>query len=235
MHIEVLSEDKSGSVVLEHVLHKCLQRHHLRHSFSIRAHRGKGRLPNDWKQQPARFASGLLDLLPAKIRAYANVFHPGELILVVVMDSDKEPADRLYNELELVLQKFGGRLPYVIGISVEETEAWLLGDPEAVIKAYPNAKKSVLEQYEQDSICGTWETLATVIVGNEAERLIRIGYPAIGQYKYEWAERISPFLNIESNHSPSFNKFMYRMDRILLRSDPIHVSSTEDRGQIDDT
>lgn len=219
MHIEVLSEDKSGSVVLDHIMSKYLQRHTLRHSCSIRPHRGKGHYPADFMRQPAKFASGLMDLLPAKVRAYADVYKPDELVLVIVMDSDDEPFEKLYVDLERIIRKFGNGLPYVIGISVEEMESWLLGDRQAVIQAYPNAHLSAIEEYRQDSICGTWEVLATAIYGNSADRIIKIGYPAIGQYKYEWAARISPFIEIERNQSPSFKRFIRQLERIMLRQE----------------
>jgi hypothetical protein len=170
-------------------------------------------------RQPAKFASGLMDLLPAKVRAYADVYKPDELVLVIVMDSDDEPFEKLYVDLERIIRKFGNGLPYVIGISVEEMESWLLGDRQAVIQAYPNAHLSAIEEYRQDSICGTWEVLATAIYGNSADRIIKIGYPAIGQYKYEWAARISPFIEIERNQSPSFKRFIRQLERIMLRQE----------------
>lgn len=219
MHIEVLSEDKSGSVVLKNIMSKYLQNHTLNHSCSVRPHRGKGHYPADFMLKPAKFASGLMDLLPAKVRAYADVYKSNELLLVIVMDSDDEPFEKVYLSLERIVRKFGNGLPYVIGISVEEMESWLLGDRQAVAQAYPNAPLAAIEDYRQDSICGTWEVLAEAIYGNSADRIIKIGYPAIGQYKYEWAARISQFMEIERNRSPSFKRFIRQLERILLRQE----------------
>jgi succinyl-CoA synthetase beta subunit len=61
--------------------------------------------------------------------------------------------------------------------------------------------------------------LARAIYGREAERLIRIGYPAVGQYKYEWASRIAPFMQLEQNQSPSFQKFLKKLNRIMNKQE----------------
>ena len=42
-------------------------------------------------------------------------------------------------------------------IAVEEGEAWFLGDISAIKKAHPKAKNNILNRYQNDSICGTWE------------------------------------------------------------------------------
>ena len=218
MHIEILCEDKSGSVVLEYITARFLQDNDFDCTYAIRPHRGKGRMPDNFLVKPNRFASGLMDLLPAKVRAYADVYAPNELILVVVMDSDNDSYNKIYTELERVMQKFGCKLPYVIGISVEEMESWLLGDRQAILSAYPQASMTVIDNYEQDSICGTWEVLARAIYGNSAERLIKIGYPAIGQYKYEWASTISPYLKIYENKSPSFKRYIKQLTRVMVKN-----------------
>ena len=45
-------------------------------------------------------------------------------------------------------------------IAIEEGEAWLLGDYQAVEAAYPSVDWNVLRGYRNDEICGTWERLA---------------------------------------------------------------------------
>ena len=47
--------------------------------------------------------------------------------------------------------------------AIEEMEAWLLGDRQAILKEFPRAKVHVLDSYLQDSICGTWEVLADAV------------------------------------------------------------------------
>lgn len=217
MQIEILSEDKSSTAVLQSIMDQLLARRDIRHQVCIRPHRGKGFYPANFWKKPARYASGLMDLLPAKVRAYAEIYDPAELILVVVMDADDEDPNQVYRRLEKILLDFGDRLAYVIGISVEETESWLLADAQAISRAYPQADLALLNQYEQDSIVGTWEFLAAVLYGKDADRIIDIGYPAVGQYKHEWARRISPYLELDRNQSPSFQRFRNRFECVLDR------------------
>ena len=215
MHLEVLIEDRSGAVVMDVLLPRILAGRTVTHTFAVRPHRGKGSMPDDPFKPPARFASGLLDLLPAKARAYAQAYYPEEVLLIVIMDSDQDQPEMVFGEIKGVLARFAAPLPYVIGISVEEMEAWLLGDQQAILAAYPEANRDILANYEQDSICGTWEVLARALLGRQAHRVIRLGYPAVGQYKHEWARKIAPALDPDRNRSPSFHRFCQALDRIL--------------------
>jgi hypothetical protein len=79
-----------------------------------------------------------------------------------------------------------------------------LGDFAAVKSAYQNAKDDVLDSYENDSICGTWEVLADAVYAGGARALSRKGWQAVGAEKSRWAETISPRMDIEINASPSF-------------------------------
>ncbi|MDI9490324.1 MAG: DUF4276 family protein [Clostridiaceae bacterium] len=216
MIIEVLSEDKSSVPVLEQIFSELLFDYSdLVNKINIYPHRGKGKLPTDLKQKPKAFASSLLDLLPAKIRAYNQIYQNQDIILVVVLDADQDDKNDLYQNIEHVLRKEAPNKFFVIGIPIEETEAWLLGDRKALFAAYPDARKSILENYEQDSICGTWEILARVIMGTQAEQLIKVGYPAVGTYKHIWAEKISQNMRINNNLSKSFHEFIRRFRTVL--------------------
>lgn len=217
MHLEVLAEDKSGSIFLDSLLGKIIDDSKFDCTLAVRPHRGKGFYPPNPRDNPKKFASGLLDLLPAKLRAYTQVCDPAKTILIVVMDADEDDPGAARKQLRETFIRFGGDLPFVIGISVEEIEAWMLGDLPAVQKAYPHARPGLAESYVQDSVCGTWEVLAEVILGNAAKRLIRVGYPAIGQYKSEWAARIAPHMNPEQNKSPSFQEFYRNLIQMLQR------------------
>ncbi len=219
MHLELLIEDRSGAVVMQNVLPRMLAGRPIEHTYSIRPHRGCGSPPKDPFQPPARFASGLLDLLPAKARAYAKSYYPEELLIIIIMDSDEQRPERLFGVIQSLMDRFSGSVPYVIGISVEEMESWLLGDRKAVLQAYPDADKTVLAEYVQDCICGTWEVLAHALLGRQAKRVIRLGYPAVGQYKHEWARRIAPWLEPARNKSPSFQRFQRAFDRILKQEE----------------
>ena len=79
----------------------------------------------------------------------------------------------------------------------------------------------MLDSYEQDSVCGTWEVLCRAISEN-ADKLIDIGYPAIGHYKARWAEEISRFMQPENNISPSFKNFKMALVTALKNPVPIY-------------
>ena len=72
----------------------------------------------------------------------------------------------------------------------------------------------MLTEYQQDSVCGTWETLANVIYPGGAKKLKALGYPRIGEIKCEWAKKITPHIDIDGNRSPSFQKFCEGIRRL---------------------
>ncbi len=215
MHFEVLTEDKSGGIVVETLIRKMAQSRFSDFTLSLRPHRGKGDLPENPYAKPGRYASGLLDLLPAKLRAYDRVYAGSDFTLVVIMDSDNLPFAEIHDMLAVHALRYAPGLSHVIGVCVEETESWLLADRKAILAAYPDADRRVLSAYEQDSVCGTWEVLCHAILRERAPSLIRVGYPAIGQYKYEWAEKISPYLDPASNLSPSFLAFAREFTAVM--------------------
>ena len=57
--------------------------------------------------------------------------------------------------------------------------------------------------------------LCHALLKEQAPRLIEIGYPAVGQYKYEWAGKIAPHLDLSRNRSPSFKRFHSYLERGL--------------------
>lgn len=100
-------------------------------------------------------------------------------------------------------------------LAIEEIEAWYLGDLRAVEAAYPQVKKKVLSRYQQDSVCGTWEMLADAIHPGGSAALEKAGWPLPGQVKHEWASKIGPLMNVETNASPSFNKLRDGLRRLV--------------------
>ncbi|MDI9469306.1 MAG: hypothetical protein QM296_03775 [Bacillota bacterium] len=221
-HLEVLIEDRSGAQLLEGLLGPVITARPRPWTMALRPHRGIGRLPRDWRQKPAPLAAGLLDLLPAKLRVYERQAQKQpDFLLLIVLDADREPPEERLRELQSLITYSTRRLGSVIAIAVEEMEAWILGDREALLSAWPHADRSLLAAYEQDSICGTWELLARAILGRQAERLIQIGYPAVGTMKGEWAAAVAPYLRPERNRSPSFRRF-YRL--LLKRMEELEMS-----------
>lgn len=207
-HIEALVEDSSGGVILDGLLRSVLSERNTKWTYAIRRHRGIGKLPDDWDVDPPRFASGLLHLLPAKMRVYNRVYKAEDRnVIIVALDTDYRDPNTLFRDLANIRRKYAESLTVVIGIAVEELEAWLLGDREALLQAYPNINQNVLNRYEQDSVVGTWEVLARAILGSRASHLIKAGYPAVGTYKFKLAESVSPHLDAKRNISPSFQSF----------------------------
>lgn len=233
--IEALVEDRSGGMIMAGLLEKILDAHlaadpQTTWTLLIRPHRGLGNFPKDLSRRPDRFTSSLLGLLPAKLRAYDKLkAGEGADLILVILDSDEQDNRKLYNNVRFTARTVAPKKSVIIGLAVEEIEAWALGDRAAVLAAYPEANLKVLDRYEQDSVCGTWEVLARAVMGDRAEDLIETGYPAVGMYKAEWAAKIAPLLDPERNVSPSFKRFYKALSFVLEHPESIvERSSTED-------
>ena len=125
--------------------------------------------------------------------------------MVVVIDLDDRDCLAFKQELLQVHRYCHPKPKVLFRFAIEEMEAWLLGDKSAIIRAFPRAKVNVLHSYRQDSVCGTWETLADALFPGGSSALKTEGYPRIGQEKCRWASEIGPHLDVESNLSPSFH------------------------------
>lgn len=207
MRVEILSEDRSGGVVLQRLTNCILKQYTQDFESYLRPHRGCGYWPDHPDEKPEPLAAGLLELLPAKLRAYDKVYAGTDIIVIVCIDSDDHDPEELMSRLKDTCRRYARDLSTVIAISVEEMESWVLADKNAILLAYPEADLKRLSEYEQDSICGTWEVLCDVLLREQSHRIKKIGYPAIGQYKATWAEKISKYMLPGNNVSPSFKKF----------------------------
>ena len=207
MHLEILVEDQSGSIVLEHILEKILGANQTEHSWRMHSYKGIGRLPKDLRSVANPANRLLLDNLPRVLRGYGRSLNDSDAVVVVV-DSDDGDCFALKQELLSVLNACNPRPETLFRIAIEEIEAWLLGDRAAVKSAYPTAKDAALNGYVQDSICGTWEVLADAVHAGGAHLLKKLGYPATGMAKCDWARDITPHMDIENNSSKSFQVFL---------------------------
>ncbi len=75
----------------------------------------------------------------------------------------------------------------------------------------------ILQTYQQDSICGTWEKLADVIYKGGIKQMRKdcSSYAEIGKIKCEWAEKIGQYMVLENNKSPSFKYFIQELNKRL--------------------
>ncbi|MDR1934910.1 MAG: DUF4276 family protein, partial [Candidatus Accumulibacter sp.] len=204
MHIEILVEDSSGKKLLEAVLPKLFGTQGHPHSWRVHAYKGVGRIPKNLNTaaDPARRI--LLDQLPRILRGYGNT--PGIDAVVIVLDADRRNCADFLVELKTLAAGCNSVPNTLFRLAIEEMEAWYLGDRQALIAAYPRAKVAMLNQYHQDSVCGTWELLADAVHPGGSAAIKKAGWPLPGQIKCEWAEKIGPLLEPERNVSPSFGK-----------------------------
>jgi hypothetical protein len=209
VHIEILIEDLSGRTSLEILLPKILRGRP--HTYKIHAYKGIGRIPKGMKNPTDASKRILLDNLPKLLQGYGRTFrgYPKEYraAVVLVCDLDRRSLTVFLGEFEAVLSKCSSRPDTRFCIAIEEGEAWFLGDLRAVRSAYPNRRDDVLKAYVNDSICGTWETLADAIYSGGSKALVAKGWQAVGAEKSRWAESISPKMDVDQNASPSFCRF----------------------------
>ena len=206
MHLEVLVEDRSGSIALEIILEKILGKNHSGHSWRIHHYKGIGRIPRRLSPKSDPRKRILLDRLPRILRGLGRSLADHSTVVVVV-DLDDRDCMEFKQELLAVLDDCNPRPRTLFRIAIEESEAWLLGDRTAVREAYPEAKFPVLDSYEQDSICGTWERLADAVHPGGSMRLKKAGWSEAGKAKCEWAGRIASHMDPDRNRSKSFQVF----------------------------
>lgn len=207
MHFEILVEDISGKIALESLVPKILGID-TPHSFRIHPYKGIGRLPGGLRATTDPRKRILLDQLPRILRGYGKALLPREQnAVIVVVDSDRKRCEDFKRELLAILTHCSPSPRVLFRIAIEEMEAWLLGDCDAIRASYPSVKNVSLSAYIQDSVCGTWEVLADAIFPGGSAALKKEGFPRIGQEKCAWAERIAPCVDIRNNKSPSFHAF----------------------------
>ena len=212
MHFEILVEDPSGKRMLDILVPKIIGN---QHSFKVHAYQGIGRIPRNLTNSTDARNRRLLDQLPRLLRGYGNTFakYPANYsaAVILVCDLDDRCLKVFREELFTVLNACNPKPETRFCIAIEEGEAWLFGDLPAIKVAYPNARDGVLNCYENDSICGTWECLADAVFQGGANRLKKEGWRSVGREKSAWAERVSPHMNVEINKSPSFRYFRQKI------------------------
>ncbi len=207
MHLEIVVEDQSGKIMLENLLPKVIGED----TFRVTNYKGVGHIPPDINAPKNAKHRLLLHNLPKLIQGFGRTYdnYPPDYsaFLIVICDLDDKCLKIFREELLTILNSCNPKPQTRFCIAIEEGEAWLLGDYNAILKAYPKAKQRVIENYEQDSICGTWEILANALYDGGASKLLELGYPEIGKQKAKWAKKITSHMDIENNDSPSFCYF----------------------------
>lgn len=216
MHFDVLVEDQSGKKALDILIPKIIGDHY---TFEVHAYKGIGRIPPGMRNPANARHRILLQNLPKLLRGYGKTFagYPEDYpaAVFVVCDLDDKCLRAFRKELMDLLNHCDPAPVTRFCFAIEEGEAWLLGDLDALQRAYPAAKKQVIDAYAQDSICGTWELLANAVYPGGAEELKRKGWHATGEEKSIWAERIAPHMEVERNVSPSFGYFVSKLRELM--------------------
>lgn len=207
MHFQFLVEDYSGAVFIDKIMQKLSKEAEF--TFDIKSFKGIGGFKGSGSVKDIK-TNKLLTDLPQYLRAFDRSLKDIEACIIIVLDNDTRDSRMFEKELKEQAQRAKISIDHVFCIAVEEMEAWLLGDKQALFSAYPLAKESRYKEYVQDSICGTWELLADVVFKGGLKKFKKEcpTYREVGKYKAEWAEQIGNYLDLNTNESPSFRYFI---------------------------
>ena len=219
MHFEVLVEDSSGARLIEILLPKILGEQHSSHSWRVHPYKGIGRIPAGLHSATDPAKRVLLDQLPRILRGMGKT--SGIDVILVIVDSDNRDCRAFLAELKKLSEDCGVGNKTLFRMAIEEIESWYFGDQAAILSAYPSANRRALEAYEQDSVCGTWETLAKALYPKANKAVRQNRGPNAGNLKHEWADKIGPLLDLQRNKSPSFQKFVDGLRRALSIKDAL--------------
>lgn len=215
MHYQFLIEDQSSTALIEVIMPKIIMNNQ-DVTFNCKPFKGLGGFKK--KNTAKDIKTGkLLSDLAIYLRGFDNSLKYIPSVIVTVLDNDKRNTQAFQRELENIAIQNHISIDHVFCIAVEEVEAWLLGDKQAIIAAYPKAKVQIINSYKQDSICGTWEVLADAIYPGGLTKF-RKDCPTfieIGKFKKIWAETIGGKMDISNNKSPSFNLFLQEINKRL--------------------
>lgn len=218
MFFYFLVEDLSGAALIETLMRK-ITASYADVYYECKSFAGIGHLPKVVTAKEAKNAPSvkLLNSLPRYLKGLDKSLQNIPAAIVVVLDNDQRVTETFYAELQNVALKCDMTVDHVFCVAVEEMEAWLLGDEPALVAAYPNARLKPLHDYTQDSICGTWEVLADVVYPGGLGRFKKDcpTYIEKGKYKSEWAKKIGEHMDLQSNKSPSFQRFLLEITQRL--------------------
>ena len=208
VHFVFLIEDMSSEILITKIMDKIKNKHELI-TYECKSFHGIGGFTKKNTVKETKTGK-LLNDLATYLRGFNKSLKGISAAVFVVLDNDDHDTDSFRKELDQVAIDNEISVDYVFCIAIEEVEAWLLGDRNALKTAYPEAKDSVLNAYKQDSICGTWEILAGAIAPKKFIQIKNrnLSYAEIGKMKCEWADRIGEYIEPERNSSQSFQLFI---------------------------
>lgn len=215
MHFVFLLEDFSTEKLIKTLMDQLIPSDG-RVTYECHSFRGIGGFPHKNKISDIKTGK-LLNDLTIYLGGFDKSLKGISAAVFVVVDNDDRDTEQFRAQLENIVKERQISVDHVFCIAVEEMEAWLLGDREALKAAYPKAKESVLKTYIQDSICGTWELLADAIYPGGIRALKKYPYNVIGTVKSDWAGNIGKFMRPEENISPSFAYFYTELKNRITR------------------
>ena len=216
MYFQFLIEDPSGEELIHQIMEKMIVEYP-EIEYGCKSFHGIGGFTKKNTVKETKTGKLLNDLTTYLKGFNKSLQNMSDATIVVVVDNDDRNTPDFYTEMETLADDHLITVDHVFCIAVEELEAWLLGDKNAILAAYPKAKLSMLRNYEQDSICGTWEVLADMLYKGGRTKLKRNSpyYGEIGKLKSEWARNIGAQMSIHNNNSPSFNRFINALESRL--------------------
>lgn len=219
MYIEFLIEDLSGGKLIEKIMDK-YKAAYPDLFYRIHSFRGIGYLKKQIKEDDVKTKKLLTDL-PIYLKGISRqlVDMGDDTAIVVVLDNDKRDCKEFKKMLVDIQSHNMIQTRIAFCIAIEEMEAWLLGDKDAVHKTFPKARISNLTGYIQDEIVstGTWELLADIVYPGGAKKMKKDcpTFREIGAIKFDWAEKIGSNIDIHKNTSPSFQYFIKKINSII--------------------
>lgn len=217
MYFQFLTEDESTGIMVDHIMKKIKMQYEDKDIiWDIKPFKGIGHLGKTGTVLD-RKTGKLLNGLPMYLKGFDKSLSNMEgAVIIVVLDNDRRDIEAFREKLEDIAACNMILCDYSFCVAIKESEAWLLGDKDAILKAYPDAKIQYLKRYDQDGICDTWEVLADIVyVRGLAGLKKKAGgnYAEIGKAKYEWADQIAPKMDLHKNESPSFQYFISELER----------------------
>ncbi|WHZ39272.1 DUF4276 family protein [Rahnella bonaserana] len=205
MNFNILVEGQSEIHFINKILTKIYGKNGTTHSWKIHKHQGVGSIPANLNAPPNKNTNSLLNLLPAKLRAYEKIATANDRV-IVVLDLDNNNLANFNTQLSNLKNICSPNVDVRFPIASEELEAWYLGDRAALMSYNPLINTVILNSYVQDSIIGTWELLMDA----DDPSWRNIGTPKwkSSSKKVEWSKKISTHMDPNINLSPSFNNFL---------------------------